>query len=131
MRLPSPWRHPKPRLWVACCTSRVCSAEIAAGNFGQSNKLPQLVHPTDPNPVPHVPQVHSLAQVLNESRPVNGQALSAGVTHAVVHNSVRAAQLQLAAEGLRGDVAVGIIDVRHPLTPVPDVVKPCSDISQV
>src|SRR5262245_23357855 len=66
--------------------------------------LPQLINPADPSTVPHVTQVHSLAQVLNEPRPVNGQALSARVTHAVVHNSIRAAQLQLAAEGLRGDV---------------------------
>src|SRR5438445_7965015 len=94
-------------------------------------ELPQLVHPADSHAVPDVAQMHTLTKVLDEPRSEDSQAFAAGMPHAVIDDSVRAAELQLPAEYLRRDVAVGIVDVGHAGTLAADVMKSRRDVGQV
>src|SRR6185437_8416957 len=105
-------------------TARLSSS---AGGIDQ----PQLVDATDASTVPYIPQVLALAQILDQSRPEDRQALSAGVAHAVIGDAVGAAAPQASPELLRRNVALGVVDRRQRRAPAADVVKPGGDVGQV
>src|ERR1700730_7124460 len=114
------------------CYRPLCLCTSPTGDFPPALfELPQLVHAADPPAVPDVAQMHALAKILDEPRPVDGQAFAAGMPHAVVGDSIRAAAFQLTAEYLRRDVAVGIVDVGHAGAHAADVMKSRRDVGQV